>query len=145
MGAGTYWGKASQAKRATCDDRLQRWGDRLLAHPELPYDLAWIEGHRDKATQDRYQREKRSKVRWPNSRHNTMPAMACDLVPIIGGKKTWAREPMERIARIGLAIWAEMVEAGEVTGTLRWGGDWDMDGDSEDERFFDGAHFEILR
>jgi peptidoglycan L-alanyl-D-glutamate endopeptidase CwlK len=26
---------------------------------------------------------------------------------------------------------------------LRWGGDWDGDGDSADERFFDGPHYEL--
>ncbi len=28
---------------------------------------------------------------------------------------------------------------------LRWGGDWDCAGDSGDERFFDGPHFELPR
>lgn len=28
---------------------------------------------------------------------------------------------------------------------IRWGGDWDRDGDWKDERFFDGCHFELDR
>jgi peptidoglycan L-alanyl-D-glutamate endopeptidase CwlK len=27
---------------------------------------------------------------------------------------------------------------------MRWGGDWDGDGDTKDERFFDGPHFELV-
>jgi len=27
---------------------------------------------------------------------------------------------------------------------VRWGGDWDMDGDSADERFLDLPHFELI-
>lgn len=33
--------------------------------------------------------------------------------------------------------------AAELGHTLTWGGDWDADGLSEDERFFDGFHFQL--
>ena len=35
--------------------------------------------------------------------------------------------------------------AKELGVSIRWGGDWNMDGNSKDEQFYDGPHFELLR
>ncbi len=35
--------------------------------------------------------------------------------------------------------------AKELNVTIRWGGDWNGNGKSEDERFYDSPHFELHR
>lgn len=35
-------------------------------------------------------------------------------------------------------------ETGQITSHIRWGGDWDTDGQTLDHRFFDAPHFEIV-
>lgn len=49
-------------------------------------------------------------------------------------------------AGIMLATWAEMKEEGHVPSSLglRWGGDWDMDNDLDDQTFMDLVHFEVV-
>lgn len=72
-----------------------------------------------------------------DSRHLT--GHAADLVPLIGGKLTWDKAACLVIADV-------MKEAARELGiAMRWGGDWDRDGDHLDERFFDGPHFELER
>lgn len=145
MGAGTYWGKASRAQLSTCHEHIQAWADRLLAHPDLQYDLRAFEGHRPQVVQNKYHRTGRSKARWPHSYHNRWPSNAIDLLPIVNGKAGWHRDAMLHVGPLGLRVWAKMQADGTVPQDvhMRWGGDWDQDGDSDDERFFDGAHFEI--
>ena len=45
-------------------------------------------------------------------------------------------------ARVAAAMLAAAKELGVA---IRWGGDWNMNGDSKDEKFYDGPHFELLR
>lgn len=72
-----------------------------------------------------------------NSRHLT--GHAVDLAAYINGAISWDKEPYFKIAD------AMMEAAGKLDVAIRWGGDWDMDGDSKDEKFFDAPHFELLR
>lgn len=71
-----------------------------------------------------------------NSRHIT--GHAIDIVPVSGsGALLWNQCP---------DVAQAMFEAAKELGIpIRWGGDWDMDGDSKDEKFYDGPHFELLR
>lgn len=72
------------------------------------------------------------------SRHLT--GHAVDLGAIVGGKysNVWAL-----YQKIRIAMDAAAAEFGH---NLRWGGDWDDDGDESDEHGLrDGAHFELPR
>lgn len=143
VGAGTFFGKASHRELMSCEPVLRIWAHRLLAHPDLPCDIAAHEGHRGKQRQNRLADRGLSRVRWPHGRHNAHPSRALDVVPIVNGRRAWDRELLKVIGPIGLSVWQGMVEEGLAHGRMTWGGDWDRDGDTEDERFFDGAHFEI--
>ena len=65
------------AKLRTCDYRLQMLFEEVVKH----YDCTILQGHRDKATQDAYFEAKKSKVKWPNSKHNSNPSLAVDVAP----------------------------------------------------------------
>ena len=96
------------------------------------YDFSVIEGVRSIETQRAYVEKG---VSWRmDSRHLT--GHAVDLYPV--GRPT----PWPRCHNIKDAMFAAAKELGV---SIRWGGDWDMDGDYKDEAKYDGPHFELLR
>lgn len=71
------------------------------------------------------------------SRHIT--GHAVDVVAYVGSRISWE-------APLYFAIRDAFVSAAHELGvTIRWGGDWDGDGISSDESFFDSPHFELPR
>lgn len=118
--------------------------DRLLGvHPDLvrvvkraielaEHDFSVIEGVRTVEKQKQYVASGASKTM--DSRHIT--GHAVDLYPV--GRPT----PWGKCHVVKAAMFAAARELGV---SIRWGGDWDMDGDSKDEKFYDGPHFELLR
>jgi hypothetical protein len=129
------WGTASRKEYDTIAPRLQRVLDRICTEV---CDIRILKGHRSKEDQDLYYATNRSKVRWPNSKHNSMPSLAADITPTpVNFKSKSLREELSYIAGAATAI------AREEGLVLRWGGDWDQDGDLEDNTFDDLFHLEI--
>lgn len=72
-----------------------------------------------------------------NSRHRTGHAL--DVVAFDFGRAQWG-------AAYALTVHQSFVRAAKVLGVaLRWGGDWDGDGDTRDETFVDMFHHELPR
>ena len=111
---------------------------RVLELAITRIDFAVICGHRNKEEQDLAVFNKTTKLAWPNSKHNKMPSLAVDIIPFPFHAAMWKqREPWQRIADVVLQC------ADELGVNMRWGGDWDGDGQTKDERFFDGPHFQL--
>jgi len=106
-------------------------------------DCSITEGHRDKLKQNYYFKIETSKVQWPDSKHNSTPSMAVDCVPY---PEMWdSKKAFFELREIVLEEWAIMEEQGLTEGyELRWGGDWDSDGDFDDQTFNDYPHWEII-
>ncbi len=69
--------KRSLKNLKTCDERLQ-----AIAHDVLgEMDIAVICGHRDEFSQNEAFERGLSKKKWPNSKHNSFPSRAMDIVP----------------------------------------------------------------
>ncbi len=103
-------------------------------------DVTVVTGYRDRATQDAAVIAGKSQVNWPHSKHNTLPSQAVDLAPY---PINW--EDTERFAYLGglmTALGEHLLEGHGYK--IRWGGDWDGDGEVEDEKFRDMGHFELL-
>lgn len=116
-----------------CHIDIQRVFFEVVKH----FDCSIIKGHRGKNEQDDlfYCIPKRTQVRWPNSRHNSVPSNAVDALPY---PIDWDdRERMTLFAGFVLGV-AKMLGV-----TLRWGGDWDQDTEVDDNRFDDLPHFEL--
>lgn len=96
------------------------------------HDFSVIEGLRTLETQRAYVAKGASKTM--NSRHIT--GHAVDLYPV-GRPTPWDKCPVVAAAMLAAAV--------ELDVAIRWGGDWNMNGDSRDEKFYDGPHFELLR
>lgn len=115
-----------------------RVADRLYINPD---GFVIITGHRGEEAQNRCFEMGRSKVRWPEGRHNKKPSDAVDIAPL---PLNWSNEP-KNLARFYVLAGVVMAAARLVGVELRWGGDWDRDFDMSDQSFDDLGHFEVVR
>jgi hypothetical protein len=116
----------------TCDQRLQK----LLHAAIRGRDFSVICGYRDREAQNEAFSLGRSTKRWPESKHNSFPSVAVDIAPY---PVDW--NDTARFAR--LVGYIERI-AEEMEIPIRWGGDWDQDTFTADERFIDMPHLELL-
>lgn len=137
------FGKTSLQRLKSCDPLLQKVMHEALDTSGV--DFVIVCGHRTRDEQDKVVAEGKSKVSFPNSKHNSFPAKAVDIAPYISGKgiiwddralfKGLARHILATAERLGVS--------------LRWGGDWNGNGITYDEgdqtdRFVDLPHFELM-
>lgn len=127
----------------TCDDRLVSLCVKLLKFR----DHSVLCGHRNRVDQNRAFQEGFSKLIFPQSKHNSYPSKAIDICPYPyppEGFKGWDKWPR----RAELYVLAGEVRAIAydmgILQILRWGGDWDRDGDFKDQTFDDLFHFELV-
>lgn len=130
-------GVSSNRNLDQCHPKLQRLirevDRRLMKRATM--DLTVMCGHRGEKAQNEAYTAKRSTKKWPDSLHNMLPSPAVDVAPYpIDWKDT------ARFAR--LAGFIEAVAA-DLDIEIRWGGDWDQDGRTADERFIDMPHLEL--
>lgn len=116
---------------STCDPRLQRICEIAIRI----IDFSVLEGHRGIEDQERYFSEGKSKLHWPNSGHNTTPSIALDLVPFPINWQDVNRFHLLAGVIFGVAISLNI--------KIRWGGDFNMNMNSSDEKFKDLPHFEL--
>jgi peptidoglycan L-alanyl-D-glutamate endopeptidase CwlK len=129
------FGKASKSRLDTCDPRIVEIMEEVVKH----FDCSILEGRRDQATQDEYFRTGRSKLQWPNSKHNCNAPDLSKAVDVAPYPIDWNDSNRFFI----LAGYIKGIAA--VKGyKIRWGGDWDGDNDFKDQTFNDLPHFEIV-
>jgi|TARA_R100001591_G_scaffold87933_2_gene94011 peptidoglycan L-alanyl-D-glutamate endopeptidase CwlK len=129
---------SSRSKRrlATCDQRLQDVFNEVIKH----VDCSILEGYRNKERQNKLYDEKRTKVKYPNGRHNVNPSKAVDVTPYPVDWEDRERQTLFAGFVIGIARSMGI--------KIRWGGNWDMYSENgrwevKDNRFDDFPHFEI--
>lgn len=119
----------------TCHDLLQELFRAVVRED----DCTVIEGHRNRRRQNQLFRQGKSRLKWPKGKHNVLPSLAVDVAPFVEGSIPWddtrqfyyfAGKVKARAAGMGILI--------------RWGGDWDDDGNVADQRFNDLAHWELI-
>jgi peptidoglycan L-alanyl-D-glutamate endopeptidase CwlK len=105
-----------------------------------------LEGHRGKEAQDKAVAEGKSKLPWPQGKHNKLPSDAVDLAPLYfeaGAKIDW--HDLIAFGRIMGVIQALAFQRGV---KLRFGLDWDGDFRSvnrdPNESFLDAPHVEVV-
>lgn len=114
---------------------------QLIIREALSYgimDFTIIEGHRPKDLQEKYFREGKSKVHYPNGKHNKVPSEAVDIVPYIDGKINWEKEHCCVLAGIVLSASSKL----EIP--IRWGGAWSGEINLPNNSFQDLCHFELI-
>lgn len=129
------WGPRSKRILAQIHPQLQEMCEFILRDVA---DVSLTTGHRTASEQNALY-PVYTKVRWPNSKHNHLPSLAVDLqpYPYPADNDTKLRQQLSYIA--GRAVqWAKQKGY-----DIRWGGDWDQDGDNVDNNFDDLFHFEV--
>ena len=130
------FGEASKENLATCHEDLQRLFNEVIKH----WDCSVTEGYRNEKRQNKAYRGGKSKVKYPNGKHNRVPSDAVDVVPYIPGKGiVW--EERECLSFGGFVVGVST----QLGIRIRWGGDWDGDRDVNDQSFNDLVHFEIKK
>jgi peptidoglycan LD-endopeptidase CwlK len=116
----------------SCHPDLKRLAYAVAAREAVEF----ICGHRDESEQNQAFKAGKSKLRWPNSMHNRSPSHAIDLVP-----KPIDWKDLGRFEKLS-AVVKEEAEALGIK--VRWGADWNSNGRSDDERFLDYPHWELV-
>jgi peptidoglycan L-alanyl-D-glutamate endopeptidase CwlK len=131
----------SKNQRATLHPDLQIICDTLLKFHDFKIET----GHRGEAEQNAAFSAKRSKLKFPNSKHNSNPSMAMDLLPFVNGTFIgWTELSQWRFfAGYVMGVAVSLYDSGAITHRLRWGGDWSGDNDLSDNTFNDLPHFEL--
>ena len=125
------FGKRSKERLATCDERLQKIFNEVIKY----IDCSVLEGHRGEARQNKLCDEGKSKVRFPNGRHNANPSRAVDVTPYPVDWEDRERQTLFAGFVIGIATSMGI--------NIRWGGDWNKDYKVQDNKFDDYPHFEL--
>lgn len=123
----------SKQKLSTCHEDLQRVMNEVIK----VWDCTILCGHRDEEAQTEVFLAGKSKVMWPNSKHNTSPSEAVDAAPY---PIDW--DDLERFRRFAFFVKGVATGMGVV---VRIGADWDGDNDIHDQRFHDLPHIELVK
>jgi peptidoglycan L-alanyl-D-glutamate endopeptidase CwlK len=113
----------SHTKLSTCHPLLIGLVNAVAAKTSI----AVICGARNQADQDVAFATKKSRLQWPNSRHNSTPSEAVDLVPL----------PLDWDDIASFTTMAQVVKdtAAALSIQIEWGGDWTT--------FKDFDHFQL--
>jgi peptidoglycan L-alanyl-D-glutamate endopeptidase CwlK len=138
------YSKASRKQLDTCHPLLQQVFEAVL---EI-HDHTVIQGHRSLEEQEADFNAGKSKLH--QGTHNKTPSEGVDVGPYIPGRGIpWPQKGSPTYLKDTCAFY---LFAGIVLATadhlgikIRWGGDWDRDGDITDQVFDDLTHFELLQ
>lgn len=146
------FGKVSLDRLATCHPDLQLIMNTAIEISDIDFGIA--EGARPVERQQELYAQGRTApgkiVTWidgvtQKSKHNMVPSMACDIYIWINGKAIWDNEHLSYIAGLVHGVSAFLFELGRVNHVVRWGGNFDMDGQLVEESSTDRPHFELIK
>lgn len=130
--------QASLSKLSTCHIDLQV----LFFEVIKSFDCTIIVGYRNEADQERAFSEGKTKLHWPDGKHNRLPSMAVDVAPYPIDWNNSNR--MYWFAGYVMGIAQKLKDEGKITHAVRFGGDWNSDKDITDNKFQDLVHFELI-
>ena len=125
------FGSRSINRLKTCDQKLQELFYEVVKH----FDCSIIEGNRGEERQNKAYADGKSKVKYPNGKHNKFPSVAVDVAPY---PIDWSdRDRFHYFSGFVLGV------AKQMGMNIRWGGDWNQDTETKDNKFDDLVHFDI--
>ena len=135
----------TSAKRlGTCNNDLQRLFKEVVKH----FDCKVLCGHRGQEKQDEAFNNGWSKLRYPNSKHNSYPSNAVDVAPYPLRWPDKIKDPKQRDLewrRWYMFVGVVRGVASQMNIGIRCGADWDGDMEIKDQNFHDLPHFELKK
>ena len=116
------------ARLKECHPDLQRLFNEVAKLREF----AVICGYRDKDAQNQAYNQGRSKLTWPNSKHNVMPSLAVDVMPWTTEEPHIRWNDIPEIREFAIIVKGMADKLGI---KVQWGGDW--------PQFKDCVHWEL--
>lgn len=129
-------GQRSLSRLKGVDDRLVAVVKRAIALSEV--DFTVLEGLRTVERQKELFAKKFTKTL--KSKHIIGHAVDLAVFEMVNGQRNVDWSNLTNFRKIRDAMFAAADELGV---KIRWGGDWNRNGKSEDEKFYDGPHFEL--
>lgn len=125
------FGERSERNLETCHTDIQI----VLREVIKDIDFSVICGHRGPKEQNEAYKAGNSKLQYPDSKHNGFPSEAVDIVPY----------PLDYndLGSFYLLAGYILRVAHEKGIKMRFGGDWDKDWKTTDQKFNDLGHFEL--
>jgi hypothetical protein len=130
------FGSASKRELKSCVAELQTLANEVIKI----FDFSVLEGHRNERDQNIAFAKGASQRQWPLGEHNSKPSKAMDVSP---WPIDWKNEEVAR-QRFVLLAGFMLCTALRLGIKLRWGGDWNGNLDTRDEKFRDYGHFEVV-
>jgi peptidoglycan LD-endopeptidase CwlK len=129
---------ASKAHLNSCHKDLQMLFNTVI----FSFDCSILCGRRGDLEQNQAFVDGRSKLKYPDSKHNKTPSMAVDAAPY---PVDW-HDPdrMNYFSGYVMGIAALLYYEGFMSHRVRWGGDWNRNTILKDNNFNDLVHFELM-
>lgn len=139
------FGNTSLERLSTCHNDIQIIMKKAIEKSTIDFGIA--EGERSVERQKELFDAGLSKIDGVTrkGKHNYSPSLAVDIYPFIKGAAVWDNETLSFLAGFIHGIAAQLLEEGKISHRLRWGGNFDMDGEILEQSFDDRPHFELVR
>lgn len=141
---GFKFGATSQKRLASCHEDLRLIASTAIAISKVDFGIA--EGHRSIERQHALYKEGKSRIDGihKKGKHNYSPSLAFDIYAFVNGKANWDEKHLCYIGGLIAATAAHLRAEGIISRDIRWGGNWDGDGEIiYDQKFQDLPHFEL--
>lgn len=135
----------SADKLRTCHKDIQKVITLAVSISDVDFGIS--EGERSVELQQIYFKEGKSKIDGikVKGKHNYSPSEAVDIFAYVNGKASYDISHLSYLAGIIQACATLLFNEGVITHKIRWGGNWDRDGEIlTDQSFDDSPHFEIV-
>jgi len=144
------FGKTSSARLKTCHPDIQKIMKLALSRSHIDFGIS--DGHRSVERQYELYQQGRSKIdgKRRKGKHNYSPSMAADIYIYHPHKATRMKLAYDiphlcYVAGLIFSAAQELLAAGEIEHSVRWGANWDGDGViALDQSFDDYPHFELI-
>jgi peptidoglycan L-alanyl-D-glutamate endopeptidase CwlK len=128
----------SFSRLSTCHPDLQT----LFYEVNKTFECTILEGYRNQDDQEKAFDAGKTKLHWPNGKHNSQPSMAVDVAPY---PLDWYNDKrFYWFAGYVMGIAQKLKDEGKMTHAVRYGGDWDRDKDITHNKFNDLVHYELV-
>ena len=139
-------GKRSREALSSCHVDLQLIAEIAIKRTQV--DFMIVEGHRSKERQKLLYDAGKSKIDGikKKGKHNYSPSLAFDICAIVKGKASWRESYLAYLGGVITSVALELIDRDHIGHRIRWGGNWDGDGEIiTDQSFIDMPHFELIK